>query len=148
MTALPEMDPTQRCNHRRCVVDCAGAQLTADQCGPGIVLRMEGEIDAANSKLVAQAIAHFAQLKVPLILDVSHLEFLGVSGFRALLATGRPGQPFCVVAGSALRQLMRVFTDTGLPVVNSLPEAVQHVEELLTGNDFHRRARKWAVTSR
>jgi anti-anti-sigma regulatory factor len=147
MIALPGFDPPQRCDQRRCVVDCAGAQLAVDDCGPGILLRVDGEIDAANARLVGQAIGHFSRLKVPMILDVSHVEFLGVSGFRALLVVGRQRQPFCVVAGTALRRLMRIVTDTGLPVVDSIPEAVQHIEERLAGNNFHRRARQWAVNS-
>jgi anti-anti-sigma regulatory factor len=111
MTALPEMDPPQRCRpeHSRWVVDCAGAQFTAYERGPGIVLGVDGEVDAANANLVAQAIGHFSQPKVPLILDVSHVDFLGVSGFRALLALGREYQPLCVVTGTALRRLMRIF---------------------------------------
>jgi anti-anti-sigma factor len=121
--------------------------LTAYEYGPGIVLRFGGEIDAANAQVVAQAIGPFSRLQVPLILDVSQVDFLGVAGFRALIALAREPQPVCAVRGTALRRLMRIFTDTGLPVADSVPEAVQRIKEMLNDNNFHRAARKWAVSS-
>lgn len=147
MIARAEMDPPQRWQGGRCVADCGGAELTAHACGPISVVRVDGEIDASNAKLVAQAIGHFSRLSAPLIVDLSHVDFLGVAGFRALIALARESQPVCAVTGTALRRLMRIFADTGLPVADSVPEAIQRVEEMVKDNDFHRLARKWAVSS-
>ena len=78
---------------------------------------------------------HFKQLKAPLILDLSHLDFLGVAGFRALLALDdehRRDEVVCqLVIGAAVHRLMRVVTDHPLPVVESVPEALQRIEEAI-----------------
>ena len=51
----------------------------------GLVLRVDGEIDGSNANLVGQAILRFSRLKTPLILDLSHLDFLGIAGLRTLV---------------------------------------------------------------
>jgi anti-anti-sigma factor len=99
------------------------------------VLRIEGEIDATNADLVAQAVRRFARLKAPLVLDVSQLDFLGIAGLRALLLLNdehRQARLHCnVVSGAALQRLTRVAADHGLPVVDSVPAALQQSHDFI-----------------
>jgi anti-anti-sigma factor len=99
------------------------------------VLRIEGEIDAANADLVGQAIRGFARLKAPLVLDVSRLDFLGSAGLRVLLMANeehRRNRLHCnVVSGAALRRLTGVATNHGLPVVDSVPEALRNTHAFI-----------------
>ncbi|WP_176704376.1 STAS domain-containing protein [Mycobacterium malmoense] len=72
------------------------------------VLRIDGEVDAANTDLVAEAIRRFSRLKAPLVLDLVGLDFLAGSGLRALLVLDeehrRAGLRCCVVGDAALRR--------------------------------------------
>jgi anti-anti-sigma factor len=119
----------------RYVIDCAGAQVHVHARSLATVLRIEGEMDATNADLVAQAIRRFTRLRAPLVLDVSHLDFLGSAGLRALLLVNeehRQARLHCsVVSGAALRRLTRVATDHGLPVVDSVPEALQNTHDFI-----------------
>jgi anti-anti-sigma factor len=145
MTALRDMHSPQTSEHTRSrfFVDCAGAQLYVHARRSATVLRLEGEIDAANAGLVSQTIGRFAQLNAPLIIDLSQLSFLGIAGFRALVAVDleiRLTGPSCqVVTGAALRRLTRVVTNHGLPVVDSVSEALTCAETTLRP---HRPARQ------
>ena len=132
MTALPDRLGEPRCRY---VIDCAGAQVHVHARRLATVLRVEGEIDVSNADLVAQAIRRFARLKAPLILDVSELDFLGVAGLRALLLLHeehRQARLHCnVVSGAALQRLTGVASDHGLPVVDSVPEALQNIHDFI-----------------
>jgi anti-anti-sigma factor len=134
MTALPPPDRLGEPRNRY-VIDCAGAQVHVHARRPATVLRIEGEIDASNADLVALTIRRFARLKAPLVLDVSHLDFLGSAGLRALLLLNeehRQARLHCnIVSGAALRRLTRVDSDHGLPVVNSVPEALQSTHDFI-----------------
>ena len=128
--------PSRRGEPRsRYEIDCAGARVRVHARSLATVLRIEGEIDASNADLVAQAIRRFARLKAPLVLDVSHLDFLGSAGLRALLvlnAEHRQARLHCnVVSGAALRRLTGAATDHGLPVVDSVPEALQNTHDFI-----------------
>jgi len=135
MTASPEMRTPHLPEEPRCryVIDCGGAQLHVHARSLATALRIDGEIDASNTDRVAQAIRHFSKLKAPLILDLSHLDFLCVAGLRALLSLNDEHQQtrlHCsVVSGPALHRLTRVITDHGLPIVESVPEALELVED-------------------
>jgi anti-anti-sigma factor len=136
MTALPQTRPDGFGEPRsRYVVDCAGAQVHVHARRLATILRIDGEIDAHNADLVAQVVRRFARLKAPLILDLSGLDFVGSAGLRVLLTLNeehRQAQLHCnVVSGSALRRLTRVVNDHGLPVVNSIPEALQNTHEFV-----------------
>jgi anti-anti-sigma factor len=119
----------------RYTIDCAGAQVNVHARSLATVLRVEGEIDAANADLVAQTVRRFARLKAPLVLDLSHLDFIGSAGLRELLLLieeHRQARLHCnVVSGAALRRLTRVVSDHGLPVVDSVPEALQNTHEFI-----------------
>ncbi|MBV8788490.1 MAG: STAS domain-containing protein [Mycobacterium sp.] len=104
------------------------------------VLRISGEIDAANAGLVAEGIRHFSRLKAPVILDLGGLDFLGGAGLQALLVCNvehRQSQIYCgVVDGSALRRITQVVPDHGLPIVDSVNDALGYIETVIRA---HRR---------
>jgi anti-anti-sigma regulatory factor len=117
----------------RNVTDCAGARLYVYARSLATVLRIDGEIDASNAELVTNGIRSLGRLQSPLILDLSCLNFLGVEGFRALLAVNRErhdaGLHCCVVAGPATRLLIHIVKGHGLAIVGSVPEALQLVDD-------------------
>jgi anti-anti-sigma factor len=136
MTALPDRLSDRLGEPRnRYVIDCADAQVHVHTRSLATVLRIDGEIDASNADLVAQAIRRFARLKAPLVLDVSQLDFLGSAGLRALLLLNeehREARLHCnVVSGAALQRLTGVATDHGLPLVDSVPEALQNTHDFI-----------------
>lgn len=98
-------------------------------------MRIDGEIDASNAEDVAQAIRRFARLKTPLILDLSQLGFLSTEGFRMLLMLNnehRSARVHCsVVTGHATRTLLRIVNGHGLCVAESVPEALQLIEDII-----------------
>lgn len=117
------------------MADFKGARPYVYARSMGTVLRIDGEIDASNADNVALAIRRFARLKTPLILDLSHLDFLSVDGFRALLVLNHEHQQarvHCsVVAGAAMRPLLRIVNEHGLPVFGSVAEALQLIEAIV-----------------
>lgn len=90
----PDLREQPRCRYR---IDCAGAQLDVHARSLATVLHFDGEIDASNADLLAQAIRRFSQLKAPLIIDLSS----------------------------------RVVTDHGFAIVDSVPEALQLIEDAI-----------------
>jgi anti-anti-sigma factor len=137
MTASPDIRTPHLYGHPRSryLIDCAGAQLHVHARSLATVLRVDGEIDASNADLVAQAIRRFSKLKAPLILDLSQLDFLAVAGLRALQSLNDEHQQarlHCsVVNGPALRRLTRVVTCHGLPIVESVPVALQLIDDVI-----------------
>ncbi|OBI33295.1 sulfate transporter [Mycobacterium sp. E1386] len=113
-------------------IDCAGVQLHVQLRGLATVLRISGEIDASNADLLARAIRRFVRLRAPLILDLSRVEYLGSAGLRVLLLV----QDECelarlhcsVVGGVALRRLTRLVTGLGLPLVDSVADALRLIQ--------------------
>ncbi|ORB73334.1 sulfate transporter [Mycobacterium scrofulaceum] len=117
-------------------MDCAGAQIHVHARSVATVLRIDGEVDAANTNLVTETIRRFSRLKAPLILDLSGLDFLAGSGLRALLVLDeehrRARLRYCVVGGTALRRLTRVVPDHGLPIADSVASALSRIEGATT----------------
>jgi anti-anti-sigma factor len=134
MTALPYPPPPELLGQPRSryQIDCAGAQIHVHARSVATVLRVEGEVDAANTDLITESIRRFSRLKAPLVLDLSGLDFLAASGFRALLVVNeehRQAKLRCsVVSGAALRRLTRVVLDHGLPIAESVPAALAHID--------------------
>lgn len=113
-------------------LDCAGAQLHVHARSSATVLRVNGEIDACNAELLTQAIRRFSQLRAPLVVDLSGLEFLGSAGLEALRVLNdehrQARTQYMVVGGAALRRLTQVLPDHGLAVVDSVPEALRRID--------------------
>jgi len=160
MTAHHSADPPDKHQPASCryMADFDGARLYVHARSLGTVLRVDGEIDVLNAHDVAQTIRRFARLKTPLILDMSQLDFLSLDGFRALLALNRELQQarvHCsVVAGAAMRPLLHTVNDHGLPVVGSVAEALQLIEDIVRARHRliadalrHRQAQPTAVVA-
>ncbi|WP_156688610.1 STAS domain-containing protein [Mycobacterium sp. Marseille-P9652] len=134
MTAPPELcTAALRGQPRsRYQIDCAGSRLHVHARTVATVLRVDGEIDASNAHLLTREIRRFARLKAPLILDLTHLDFMSSAGLAALQQLHdehRLNGVHCrVVGGPALRRLVQVLPDHGLPLVDSVPEALRHIE--------------------
>ena len=68
------------------------------------------------------------------------LDFLDMTGLRALISLNRENQEaklHCnMVCGPTLRRLTRVVADHGLPIVDSVPEALQLIEEAASDRDI------------
>ncbi|MDT5173780.1 MAG: hypothetical protein QOG37_1031 [Mycobacterium sp.] len=129
--------PDQR--HRyRYVIDCDGAQLFIYARGLATVLRVDGEIDGFNAARIATEIRRFSEVASPLILDLSRLDFLGIDGFQELLAVSydhhTAGLHCSIVKGLAMRPLLRIVSDHGLPLVKSVPEALQLIDDAFSGS--------------
>ena len=116
-------------------IDCAGAQLNVHTRSQATVLRIDGEIDASNAELVIQAIRHFSRLRAPLILDLGGLDFIGGAGLRELLNLRdehRKSQVYCgMVGGLALRRITQLLPDHGLPMVDSVADALGYIEDVI-----------------
>lgn len=139
MTALPyRAEERLHCYE----IDCAGAQLHVQARGLATVLSIEGEIDAANADLVAQALLRFLRLRAPLILDLTGVNYLGSAGLRALLIVDEQCQLAglrCSVVGSAsLHRLTRLVAGHGLPLVDSVGEALQLVQDAIRARGSQR----------
>ncbi|MEE6176205.1 STAS domain-containing protein [Mycobacterium sp. 050134] len=126
-------------------IDCTGARLCVHARSLATVLRVHGEVDALNADLVAQTIRRFSRLKAPLILDLTHLDFIGSAGLSALQTLNdehrAAGLHCSVVGGSALRRLTQVIPDHGLPLVDSLSQGLAHIDAAV-------RARRRLVSGR
>lgn len=126
-------DELARRRRRRNTIDCAGARLRVTARSLATVLSLEGDIDLTNAGRLVTAVQRFAKLGVPLVVDCSRTEFIGLAGFRALLVLDqdfhRCGLQWCVVSGAAMRPLLRVSANHGLPLAESIPEALRYIEE-------------------
>jgi anti-sigma B factor antagonist len=104
------------------------ARLCVDVRSVATVLRIEGEIDILNADVIGDAVRRFMHLGSPYVLDCSHLDFLSVAGFRALLTLQEEHRqarvPTAIVAGHVLQRLARLVADHRLPIVDSVPEAL------------------------
>ncbi|MCV7197300.1 STAS domain-containing protein [Mycobacterium angelicum] len=134
MTFSPSTDSSAE-SPCRYAADCAPARVHVYARSIATVVRVDGEIDASNAEHIAREIRRFARLKTPLILDFSHLKFIAIDGFRALLTVNDEHQRarmYCsVVPGPAMRQLLRIVTDHGLTVADSVPEALQLIDDVI-----------------
>jgi hypothetical protein len=130
--------PDQRHPRYRYVIDCDGAQLFIYARGLATVLRVDGEIDGFNAARIATEIRRFSEVATPLILDLSRLDFLGIDGFQELLAVTydhhTAGLHCSIVKGLAMRPLLRIVSDHGLPLVKSVPEALQLIDDAFSGS--------------
>ncbi|OBH19070.1 STAS domain-containing protein [Mycobacterium sp. E3247] len=112
-------------------IDCAGAQLYVQAHSLANLVRIAGEIDASNANLVSTAIRRFVRLRAPLILDLGRVTYLGSAALRVLLLIQDEcqlcGVRYSVVSCVALRRLTRLITGLGLPLVDSVAEALQRI---------------------
>lgn len=135
MAALHCATPADQRHPARHMAKFARAHVFVNARCLATVVRIDGEIDAANADDLTEAIRGFARLKTPVVLDLSRLCFVSVEGFRALLVVNdelRKARVHCgVVAGTALRPLLRIVHDNGLATAGSVPEAFQTIEDIV-----------------
>lgn len=85
------------------------------------MLVVEGEVDICNAERLVAAVRGLIRPGTPFVLDLRAVDFMAVSGFRELMAFAddcdRAHVGWHVVAGGALRPLLRVFADHHLPIV-------------------------------
>jgi hypothetical protein len=96
------------------------------------VVKLAGWVDASNLDQVTATLRRFTSMRVPLVLDLNKVEFLGVSAFRALVAVGaqygEAGLPCVMVDGPALRPYAKVGAQSrSVAIVDSAAEALAHV---------------------
>lgn len=118
-------------------IDCGEAHIFVYARSLATVLRIDGEVDAVNARRVGAEIRRFTKVGTPLIIDLGHLSFIGMDGFQELLAIHHQHHNaglYCgIVTGTAMRPLLRIVSDHGLPLVKSVPEALQLIEDALVG---------------
>src|SRR5262245_13186714 len=87
MTASQAIPPPEQHQYRRFrnVIACAGAKVHVRARSIATVLAIDGGIDACNADCFIEAIRRYSRLHAPLVVDLSHADFIGVAGFRALL---------------------------------------------------------------
>lgn len=100
----------------------------------GAVLAAEGEIDAVNANSFADYVRRCADCCEWLILDLSRLTFLGVSGFSALQSINarcaKSQLDWVMVPGPAVATLLRVCDpQSRLPLAESLTAALATVQK-------------------
>lgn len=100
----------------------------------GAVIAVNGEIDAANAKPLADYVQSCAERCEWLVLDLADLEFIGTAGFSALQAiSARCAQTdicWTVVPGLAVSTLLRVCDpEARLPIAGSLTTALADVQD-------------------
>lgn len=98
------------------------------------IITVQGELDASNAGAFADHVDECAGTGTRLVLDLSLLDFFGTAGFSALhtinVRCANATARWALVTGGAVSRLLRVCDpDHTLPVVDSIPEAI----ELLDG---------------
>lgn len=99
---------------------CARASLTWD----AIVITVSGEIDATNATQLAAYVESRGTVASRLYLDLRNVDFIGACGLAALRRLEHQfeisGTPWRLLAGPAVRKLLRVCRATDLPQIETL----------------------------
>lgn len=101
--------------------------------GDGVLIRIDGEIDIANSASVEQRLSEQLEANAPTVVDMRGVEYLGSAGLRTLTTWGgraaERGVKVAVVAVGhlVLRPLAIVGIGEWLAVFEDVPEAAEFV---------------------
>jgi anti-anti-sigma factor len=103
------------------------AQFSARHSRGGMVITVDGELDAANADQLAAYVQRSIMHSRRVILDLRGLEFIGTAGFSALhrinVACSRTQVRWAMVSSPAVSRLLRVCDpDRTLPVTNPRSE--------------------------
>ncbi len=92
------------------------------------VLFLEGEADATSAAQLHSALDKAAQRKLPVILDVSRLDYIDSSGFRVVYQASEHTSVSIVVAADAVlsRTVRLAGISTRIPVFPDLDAAMEH----------------------
>jgi anti-anti-sigma factor len=108
----------------------ASVRFSTDRLPEAAVVHVEGEVDLATAPLFANAIAEAYQTSRRVVVDLTRIGYLDVSGIRALETFARvSGHRFAVLVPKP--EIHRLFdilklTDV-LPVVASLDAALEYL---------------------
>ena len=110
-----------------------GVRLCSYPRPPAVVIEVGGDIDARNVRDVSRYLIGFVHVGRPLVLDFSAVDFVDVTGFRAVLRFAaecrQARRDWVLVASDAVKLLLRVAPGYRLPVAESLDEALQRLAE-------------------
>lgn len=93
-----------------------------------IIVTVYGEIDATNAAHFAAYVERRGAVASRLYLDLRDVDFFGIAGLTALRRLEHrfemAGAPWRLVAGPAVRKVLRICNATDLPQVDSLDHVV------------------------
>lgn len=105
-------------------------KVESEQLEAAVVLRAEGEVDSYTADLLRDKLAAAFKAGLPVVLDLSDIEFFASAGLSVLveyhLLGDERGTPLRLVtpAGSVLRALRATTLNETLELYFSLPEAL------------------------
>jgi anti-anti-sigma factor len=109
-----------------------GAGVNTSRAGVCLVLRVDGEIDASNSGRLADYVERHAGVGRSLVVDTSAVDFFGVPALASLHRVDRccqdGGVAWLLVAGPALRRVMRICGTKDLPRARSVELALAQLD--------------------
>jgi anti-anti-sigma factor len=116
----------------RCAVDCDGAQMRAHWRDQATVVKVTGDIDAANIDRFSDYTRRFVGEAPGLILDLSEVDFLCAKGISVLLALDgdchTAGTRWAIVASPFVRRLLHLGAPSDmLPTTSSERKAFRIV---------------------
>jgi anti-anti-sigma factor len=98
----------------------ARATLTADV----VVVTSAGEIDASNARKLGGYVERHAAVANRLYLDLREVTFFGTAGLAVLRRVehqfGQSGAEWCLLAGPAVRKVLRICNAGDLPQMDTL----------------------------
>lgn len=115
-----------------CLVDCNGAQLRAHLRNQVTVVRVTGDIDAANIDCFYDYVNRFVAAAPGLILDLGEVNFLCASGISVLITLGKDcstaGTRWAIVGSPFVRRLLHLGAPgNALPMARSEREALKSI---------------------
>jgi anti-anti-sigma factor len=137
--------PDSREEHRR------GRFSACNPSAATVMVTVEGEIDATNSRVLADYVERHVTGTTRLVLDLQLVDFFGTAGFAALhnvnVMCSRYGVEWALVAGRQVRRLLLLCDPDGtLPLAQSRSilddvRARAGDREFLVGRDHQHRRR-------
>ncbi|MCW2554694.1 MAG: hypothetical protein JWR78_4475 [Mycobacterium sp.] len=107
------------------------ASVTADLTPTSLVVSVRGEVDASNAGRLADYIERHAAIAGVLVVDTSAVDFFGAPALAALHRVDhcRAGSMlgWRLVAGPALKRVMRASGTTDLPQADSVDSALRQL---------------------
>ncbi len=111
--------------------DWGRASVVASRTPVALVLSVRGEVDASNAARLADYVERHAAVSGALVVDTTAVDFFGAPAIAALhrvhRCTGVNGAQWRLVAGPALRRVMRACSTKGLPLALNVTSALREL---------------------